>query len=712
MPDESEGAQSPSGMDSFGLDGGGHTGHPLQDDTEFAFMNFIADDEREFEFALATQRQGSQPADESRLALVDTACTLCMHSRTWREAFEKHLPHGRQCEPTEKFKNFGFANGKRQAGCQVFRIPIGIAGHEGEVHSAELTQGSTPLLFSVSALAALDGEIRVKTKTLTLQALGVSVPLIETRTRHLGMDVSQFGCGKPAPERKSEFQVRADRGDLYIYYLQEAEFDFNGLEVESCDHVAEAKVKEGPKLHPRGVRQEDRRGQLREKRYQQLKQAAERIEAKDSRTWIAMRRTYTMAENLATGGFRNSVIFEPWGGSFVVTRTGALSFGWTNAQPLDKIDGYDLQAASGQRLLWQVLTEQNPYLVVVAFDCRIWSLLTNLNPNTDWDALRQTVGIQVLRLVARICRHRHRCGRYFLIEQPAGAMSWTFRGILQKVIDEEDVFHANGAQCAFEKRDADSGKLQRKNTGYCTNSQAILNRIAFPCRCPPGTHEAVIGSNSHGSRSGQAAAYPPLLAKAICEGVLHQMKLDYAAFQAGEDVFAAEELGRKRPREVLEAPGSPDASSVPETPGSPGASGSTKAPGCPGASRNAKSPGSPGDARSTKKARLGRPPRPRELRQGAWQKVSGKERLDLLHGLVKSLPSDGPLTQVLWSSHDLACTIVEMEERQATVKMLIVRQKPKKLLLPQPHLHPYEVPLRNAYLFRPDGEVWEILWEG
>ena len=33
-------------------------------------------------------------ANEAKLALIDTACTACMHSTCWRRAFEQFLPPG------------------------------------------------------------------------------------------------------------------------------------------------------------------------------------------------------------------------------------------------------------------------------------------------------------------------------------------------------------------------------------------------------------------------------------------------------------------------------------------------------------------------------------------------------------------------------------------------------------------------------------------
>jgi len=72
------------------------------------------------------------------------------------------------------------------------------------------------------------------------------------------------------------------------------------------------------------------------------------------------------------------VIFEPFGGSFGVTRAASQHFGWTNNRPLDLLDGYDLLTKKGRSLIKNVLDKHQPYLDVLAFDCKIWSMLNNL----------------------------------------------------------------------------------------------------------------------------------------------------------------------------------------------------------------------------------------------------------------------------------------------------------------------------------------------
>lgn len=128
------------------------------------------------------------------------------------------------------------------------------------------------------------------------------------------------------------------------------------------------------------------------------------------------------------------MIFEPWCGAFPLTRLSAATRGWINSQPLDLLEGYDLLTKQGEQLLFDTLEHHNPYCLIIAFDCRIWSLLTNLNGNIDWDTLRKTYGKRTLKLI--VCQIQSNKGRYFLLENPGGAYSWIYEGILMRLVSE------------------------------------------------------------------------------------------------------------------------------------------------------------------------------------------------------------------------------------------------------------------------------------
>lgn len=168
---------------------------------------------------------GSSSSDEVCLALIDTACTACMHSMSWRKAFELRLPTSVKCEPLQQFKTFHFANGSSTASqIQVWKIPICLGGRPGNVHSAEVPEGNTPLLLSIPALDALDAVVYLRKRCMRLQELGVTVPLIRTGTKHLAVDVSfeTLEFDEARTEMSSPI-LKSEADDLHVFWLEEAQ---------------------------------------------------------------------------------------------------------------------------------------------------------------------------------------------------------------------------------------------------------------------------------------------------------------------------------------------------------------------------------------------------------------------------------------------------------------------------------------------------------
>ena len=266
--------------------------------------------------------------------------------------------------------------------------------------------------------------------------------------------------------------------------------------------------KAAPCLEPRTIKTGDPCGQLSKRRVQELAASAQHIREQDVRTWAALKRRYTRAEQHATVDFQNTVVFEPFGGNFGVTRLAAAEFGWTNSQPLDLLDGYDLLSSRGEGLLWTVLHERKPYLVLIAFDCRIWSLLTNLSPSRNWEQLRSTLDRRTLMLIARICFFQHFQGRY--LENPLGSMAWVWQGILKRLMSIAKF--CAGDQCRYGLKDRENRCPIQKPTGWYF--------LGKRCQCKWGSHQQLIGHNRFGLRSKLAASYPKELRRAICRGIL------------------------------------------------------------------------------------------------------------------------------------------------------------------------------------------------
>ena len=482
-------------------------------------------------------------ADESRLALIDTACTSCMHSRKWREAYSQTLPDGFLCEKTPKTKIFHFADGSSTSSkVEVWEIPIFLGGHPGYVQSAEVVTGTTPLLFSISAVEALDAVLFLRRKVMEVRELSLELDMVKTSTKHLAVEVACGVSKHGKPRRLEKVRCQSNNEDLFVYLGQEAAYSImfsepRGVEPREVQFCCKAQ------FGPRGVRKDDERGEVTERRFRELAKSVKRIRLADQRTWVALKREYSLAEQFATDGFTTTVMFEPFGGNFGTTRMASQEWGWTNSQPLDLLDGYDLLSTGGRFLVMNTLVHHKPFMVVIAFDCRIWSLLTNMNPTVDWERLRRSIGLRTLKLVEDICEHQHRSGRFYLVENPAGSKAWTYHKVLQRVLEKLGGKFVFGDQCPFGKKDEDSGRPEQKRTGWLSNSEVVLNEIGRRCSCPRGTHQQIIGNNTGGLRSKQAAEYPKALCRAICRGVLKQMEMVYVgeALQNGHAFPVAEE---------------------------------------------------------------------------------------------------------------------------------------------------------------------------
>ena len=507
--------------------------------------------------------------DESRVCLLDTGCTSCMHSKRWRIAYEKHLPSGMSCEETSQTKTFHFADGSSTSNrVSVWKIPVFLGGRRGEVLSAEIPTGSTPLLLSITAMDALDMILFVKDRRVQVRALKVDLPMLLARSKHRAVDITLDGekIAAVGSDEDATPIIQSANSDLFIYLTEEALYGIcDGQAPLVCEKSAfpaceKSKAEVALKVGPRGIHKGDVRKEMSLRRARELEKAAKILRTQDFRSSVALRRHFTYAEEAATHQFVKTVLFEPWGGCFGVTRYGSANYGWTNSQPLDLLDGYDLLSMKGQRLLWNTLEQHDPYLTLVAFDCRLWSLLQNLSSSQDGrmemlEWARSTVGRRTLLLVVKICLHRHRRGRYYLIENPAGSLAWFFDELLPRLLDEAAGKYIISDQCAFGKIDADSGKPIKKPSGWLSNNEPLLNSIGKRCKCLWGSHQIVVGSNSFGARSKQAAAYPEGLCRAICQGLLHSMQLDYAVKVASELSYPAlddEEDYEPEPIEELE----------------------------------------------------------------------------------------------------------------------------------------------------------------
>ena len=125
--------------------------------------------------------------------------------------------------------------------------------------------------------------------------------------------------------------------------------------------------------------------------------------------------------------------------------------------------------------------------------------------------------------VAEICRS---IGTIFVLEHPLAASSWTTPE-LTKLLEHEDVNISRTDQCMFGLRGT-SGELQRKRTGFGSNSLLINQALEVQCN-KEHQHEHIIG----GHRSRQAQKYP--------EALIHLILKTYAKSIRGKLILRTSE---------------------------------------------------------------------------------------------------------------------------------------------------------------------------
>ena len=106
--------------------------------------------------------------DESKLCLLDSARTACMHSQRWRMAYDKSLPGELRCESTGQSKVFHFANGSSTAeSATVIMEDPGVLRQQKR--PAEITE----------AMTALDMALHLRERQVIIKNLNLKLPVVD-----------------------------------------------------------------------------------------------------------------------------------------------------------------------------------------------------------------------------------------------------------------------------------------------------------------------------------------------------------------------------------------------------------------------------------------------------------------------------------------------------------------------------------------------------
>ena len=172
--------------------------------------------------------------------------------------------------------------------------------------------------------------------------------------------------------------------------------------------------------------------------------------------------------------------------------------------------------------------QDKPVLLIGGPMCAPFSAMININYSkmTEEKNNQMEYGRRRLEFCMRLYELQWREERYFLHEHPQAASSWK-EECVRKMLRRQGVVKVTGDQCRFGLKSNDGHKegLARKRTSFMTNSPCIANKLNRRCPNEKGqqVHEHVILING---RAKAAEIYPPVLCRAVCEGLVGQLGAD------------------------------------------------------------------------------------------------------------------------------------------------------------------------------------------
>lgn len=207
-------------------------------------------------------------------------------------------------------------------------------------------------------------------------------------------------------------------------------------------------------------------------------------------------------------------------------RTGttmSLETGWDFTKRLDREAGRAL------------VQREAPFCLVLAFPCRAWSLLMNLNPPPDLRERREEA-LVLLKYAIELAELQHANGRHFLLENPRTSKAWTLREMVE-FLEKVDARLADFDMCRFNLKGS-SGLRHKKATRMATSSKEIAGMIDGRKCKRNHPHQQVIGGSKITTSAG---FYPRQLACALVSGMERQFEQDFR-LKKGHDAMVSEVL--------------------------------------------------------------------------------------------------------------------------------------------------------------------------
>ena len=204
------------------------------------------------------------------------------------------------------------------------------------------------------------------------------------------------------------------------------------------------------------------------------------------------------------------------------------NWGWQTAEAVDILYGTDLRDEHTRHWLLSWIESQKPRLVLVAYPCKLWSILTNIQHSTGQERRRlfklRKQELPFLELCEAIFELHIKLGGDALGENPLHSASFTIPPIA-RTLAHPQVYSSVGHGCRFGVKHARNHLPLLKPTLWFSTSVEICGQLAKRClnEKHPGHHQhgTYIGGNDVTERTGH---YTKGIARAIHDGFVQLLK--------------------------------------------------------------------------------------------------------------------------------------------------------------------------------------------
>jgi hypothetical protein len=365
----------------------------------------------------------STAGDPAGLACWDTACARTMHGKPWRLKLEEALKKFNLSPTREARESYFTGVGGRTTSVWAYKFPSALAGHCGEIESAEVEQ-DIPLLLSRQLQKFLKVKIDMGNGTCDIGSLGVVDKKLQyTAGGHPGISIVDFDPKQPHPwslgidseafhvvhgtacgdQIAEDFEI----GPSGVLWRSDANAAAEGAHLDNKDgyqvFIAETDSKSVKSMSGK-----------KSKKMRKLEQQADEEDYRQQSTLTRVRPQHRVPVGAGC------LLKQLFCGQLGLTWLAMMCYGYQCGEPLDINLGWNATTRAGRTYMDYQFQSEDPYCVVISGPCGPWGEWSRCNLKKG-GAARDTVmearalGRPVLNSICRAVLHRlARCRHVFL----------------------------------------------------------------------------------------------------------------------------------------------------------------------------------------------------------------------------------------------------------------------------------------------------------